>query len=122
MHSELLRFALEVAVRGGAIALAHYQTQLTVATKADASPVTAADLAAERAMRELIHTRFPADGILGEEFGAHNENANRRWIIDPIDGTRAFMRGVPLFGCLVALEVGGVATVGVIHMPALAET
>jgi histidinol-phosphatase len=120
--TEVLDFAVEVAWRAGRAALAHYQTGIASETKADASPVTAADRAAEQVARQLIAARFPADAVLGEEEGETRAGAARRWIIDPIDGTRTFVRGVPLFGVLLALEVEGEARVGVIHIPALDET
>jgi histidinol phosphatase-like enzyme (inositol monophosphatase family) len=72
--------------------------------------------------RSLIEARFPADGIVGEEFGVDRPEAARRWILDPIDGTASFIRGVPLYGVLVALEEGEDALVGVLHFPALGET
>lgn len=119
---EDLDFAVDLAWRAGRVALGHYQTGIAAAAKDDASPVTEADRAAERLLRELIESRFPSDGILGEEYGALRAAADRRWIVDPIDGTRSFIRGMPLFGCLVALEEQGKPVVGVMHFPALAET
>jgi histidinol-phosphatase len=119
---DLLDFAVEIAWRAGRATLPHYQTGVTVETKADETPVTAADRAAERTARALIETRFPGDAILGEEEGESREGAARRWIIDPIDGTRAFMRGVPFFGVMLALEIEEDAALGVIHFPALDET
>jgi histidinol-phosphatase len=117
-----LDFAVEVAWRAGRAALAHYQTGITAETKPDASPVTAADRGAEAIARQLIAARFPYDSILGEEEGESLAGAARRWIIDPIDGTRTFLRGVPLFGVMIALEEEGVATIGVLHFPALDES
>jgi histidinol-phosphatase len=119
---DLLDFAVEVAWRAGLETLAHYQTGVAAETKPDASPVTAADRAAEATARRLIEARCPADAILGEEEGEAREGADRRWIIDPIDGTRSFMRGVPLYGVLIAMEAGDDAVLGVMHFPALAET
>ena len=119
---DLLDFAVEVAWRGGRATLAHYQTGVVVDTKSDDTPVTAADRAAERVMRELIELRYPHDAIIGEEEGATRADAARRWIIDPIDGTRTFVRGVPLYGVLLAVEADDDAVVGVMHFPALAET
>lgn len=118
----LLEFAVEVAWRAGRVTLAHFQTGIAAETKADASPVTVADREAERLARELIEARFPQDGILGEEFGATRPDAARRWILDPIDGTRSFVRGVPFYGVMLALEEGGDAVLGVLHFPALGET
>lgn len=117
-----LDLAVEVAWRAGRAALAHYQTGIAAEAKADQSPVTAADRAAETLARQLIEHRYPGDSILGEEEGESRPGAARRWIVDPIDGTRTFLRGVPLFGVLVALEQEGTSVVGVIHFPALDET
>jgi histidinol-phosphatase len=117
-----LDFAVEVAWRAGRAALAHYQTGITAETKPDASPVTAADRAAESLARDLIEERFPDDSILGEEGGEVLRGTARRWIIDPIDGTRTFLRGVPFFGVMIALEQDGTSVLGVIHFPALEET
>ncbi|HUF49929.1 MAG TPA: histidinol-phosphatase [Longimicrobiales bacterium] len=117
-----LDFAVEVAWRAGRASLAHYQTGISAQAKADASPVTAADHEAERIVRDLIGTRYPADAILGEEEGETRSGAERRWILDPIDGTRTFVRGVPFFGVLLALEVQADAMLGVMHFPALDET
>jgi histidinol-phosphatase len=119
---DLMDFGVEVAWRAGRATLAHYQTGIAADTKPDRSPVTAADRAAEQTARQLIETRFPADAILGEEEGESREGAERRWIIDPIDGTRAFVRGVPFFGVLIALEIEAEAVLGVMHFPALGET
>jgi histidinol phosphatase-like enzyme (inositol monophosphatase family) len=119
---DVLDFAVEVAWRAGRSALAHYQTGIASETKPDDSPVTEADRAAEQSARQLIARRFPADAILGEEAGETHAGADRRWILDPIDGTRTFVRGVPLFGVLLALEVEADAVLGVMHCPALGET
>ena len=117
-----LDFAVEVAWRAGRATLAHYQTGISAETKPDESPVTAADRAAERVARDLIETRFPRDAIVGEEEGETRAGADRRWILDPIDGTRTFVRGVPFYGVLVALELDDDAVIGVMHFPALDET
>jgi histidinol-phosphatase len=119
---DLMDFGVEVAWRAGRAALAHYQTGIAAETKADRSPVTAADRAAEQVARGLIGLRFPGDAILGEEEGESGAGSGRRWIIDPIDGTRAFVRGVPLYGVLIALEVDQRAVLGVMYFPALDET
>ena len=118
----LLEFAVEVAWRAGRVALAHYQTGIAAQTKPDASPVTEADRGAEQIARDLIETKFPHDGIVGEEFGAVRPDATRRWILDPIDGTKTFIHGVPMFGCLIAVEEANEAVVGVMYFPALDET
>ena len=119
---DLLDFAVDVAWRGGRATLAHYQTGIVAELKSDASPVTAADRAAERVMREHITRNYPDDAILGEEEGATRDSGERRWILDPIDGTRTFLRGVPFYGVLVAVEADDEAVLGVMHFPALGET
>ena len=121
-HGSLLEFAVEVAWRAGKVTLAHYQTGISAETKPDHSPVTLADRAAEQMARDLISTRFAHDSILGEELGQTNPGASRRWILDPIDGTRSFIHGVPLYGVLLAVEDDGEPVLGVIHFPALDET
>ena len=117
-----LEFAVDVARRAGQVTLRHFREGVRTEMKPDASPVTEAAREAERLCRRLIADRFPEDGVLGEEYGAERSGASRRWIVDPIDGTRSFVRGTPLYGVLLALEVDGAALVGVIHFPALAET
>lgn len=119
---ELTEFAVEVARAAGRVAQSYYQKGLRADSKADHSPVTVADLESERVAREMIRSRYPADGILGEEFGEEQPGADRRWILDPIDGTRTFIRGAPLWGTMVAIELDGGPLVGVLHFPALAET
>lgn len=121
-YRDLLDFAVEVAWRAGRVSLAHYQTGIAAEAKSDDSPVTAADRESERIARALIEARFPHDGIVGEEQGEARPGADRRWILDPIDGTRSFIRGVPLYGVLLALEEEGDAVIGVMHFPALDET
>jgi len=94
---------------------------LQVDQKRDLTPVTDADRGAEEILRQRIHEAYPADGIFGEEFGEEPGRSGCRWIIDPIDGTKAFVRGVPLFGTLVALECQREPVMGVCHFPALGE-
>lgn len=121
----LMEAAADVARVAGDVALRHFHTALTVEWKADGSPVTVADRGAERAAREWIESRFPLDGILGEELGVARPDASRRWIVDPIDGTKSFVRGVPLWGTLVAAveRVGDEERVvaGAAYFPALGE-
>lgn len=119
---ELLELAVGIAIAAGEVAMQLYGGRLEADRKADDSPVTRADRDAERLCRRLIEDRFPEDGILGEEFGEARAGARRRWILDPIDGTRSFVHGVPLFGVLVAVEEDGRPLVGVMHFPALEET
>ncbi len=109
--------------------LAHYsgdfirplfrQPSVTVETKADHSPVTIADRGAEQLMRERIAKRFPTHGIVGEEFGSEREDAEFVWVLDPVDGTKAFITGVPLWGTLIALLHQGQPVLGCIHQPVL---
>ena len=111
----------ELARLTGDIALGHYRSHLVVDTKADGSPVTIADRAAETAAREWVRRYFPDDGVLGEEFGEERPDARRRWIIDPIDGTKSFVRGTPLWGSLVALCEGEQVLAGAAYFPAIGE-
>ncbi len=113
--------AAELAKLAGDIALKHYRSGLAVETKSDGSPVTAADRAAETAAREWVNKYFPDDGLLGEEFGIDRPDAKRRWIIDPIDGTKTFVRGTPLWGSLVALCEGERVLAGAAYFPAVGE-
>lgn len=117
----LLVAAEELARLTGSVALQHYRSALSVERKADGSPVTAADRGAEQAAREWVRRRFPDDGVLGEEFGEERAGAPRRWIIDPIDGTKSFVRGVPLWGSLVALCEGETVLAGAAFFPAVDE-
>ena len=118
---EVLDFATDAAWQAGRITLRYFQTGVEVEEKADESPVTAADKGAETKLRELIETRFPNDGIVGEEHGDKKGTSGRRWILDPIDGTKSFVHGVPLYGVLVGVEVEDEPAVGVVHFPALNE-
>ncbi len=118
----ILEAALEWAEEAGALTLRHFGTPLPSDTKGDGTPVTIADRAAETLLRNRIGARYPDHGILGEEFGATNPGATIRWILDPIDGTRSFVRGVPIYGVLIGVEVDGAPAVGVAHFPALGET
>ena len=99
-----LEFAVETAWQAGRITTRYFQTGTEVFSKEDASPVTAADRESEQLMRERIMRYYPQDGVLGEEFGELNTGSKRRWILDPIDGTKSFVHGVPLYGVLLALE------------------
>ena len=114
-----LRFAHEAADEADRLALAAFQTDLDVQEKADGSFVTQADRAIEQAVRSRLAGRFPGHGVVGEEYGETDRGAPVRWYLDPIDGTHNFMRGVPLFGTLLAVEVDGELQAGVISAPAL---
>ena len=98
-----------------------FRTAVSSERKADRSPVTEADRAAEEAMRRLIQSEFPGDGIHGEEFGVQVGTSGRTWVLDPIDGTTAFMAGRPIFGTLIALVVEGWPVLGVIDQAILGE-
>jgi histidinol-phosphatase len=117
----LLDFAVELARGAGRITLKYFRKTPETTTKTDGSYVTIADREAEAYIRGQIAARFPDDGILGEEEGESHGRSGRRWIIDPIDGTFAFVHGVPFYGVLIALEVDTEMTVGVINIPALDE-
>jgi len=110
-----------VARVAGEVALRHYHRGVTVETKGDGTPVSVADREAEDAARRWLELRFPADGILGEEQGSARPDARRRWILDPIDGTKTFVRGVPLWGTLVALAEGESVLAGAAFFPAVNE-
>ena len=113
--------AAELARLTGTVALRYYRSRLTVETKSDGSPVTKADREAETAARAWVRSRFPDDGILGEELGEERPGARRRWVIDPIDGTKSFVRGTPLWGSLVALCEGTRVLAGAAYFPAVDE-
>jgi len=118
---ELLAFAMELARGAGDITLKYFRRRPQTSTKADGSYVTIADREAESYLRRQIAERFPDDGILGEEEGEHEGRSGRRWIVDPIDGTFAFVHGVPFYGVLIALEIDGEPAIGVVNIPALNE-
>ncbi len=117
-----LDFAIAAAKAAGAIALRYFQDgSLRVETKLDKSVVTEADRLAERQIRAAISQDFPQDAIVGEEYGTTKGDSGWTWYLDPIDGTQAFVRGVPLFGTLIGAEYRGESRVGVIFLPALGE-
>ena len=118
---ELLEFAVMLARGAGDITLKYFRKQPETSTKSDGSYVTIADREAESYLRRQIAERFPDDGILGEEEGELTGRSGRRWILDPIDGTFAFVHGVPFYGVLIALETENEMSVGVINIPALGE-
>jgi histidinol-phosphatase len=118
-----LNQARAAALEAGKLILPYYQSSgLTVDRKRDSSPVTIADRKAEEFLRAGIAREFPKDSILGEEFGEQPGTSGFRWILDPLDGTKSFIHGVPLFGTLVGVEFNGVCVAGVCHFPALGET
>jgi myo-inositol-1(or 4)-monophosphatase len=121
-YREHLDFATDLAFRAGKLTLGYYQSGVRPDFKADDTPVTAADRLAEELIRGEIEKRYPQAAIVGEEFGVEgSEEASHRWYIDPIDGTKSFMRGVPLYSVLIGLEIEGRVEVGVAYFPALDE-
>ncbi len=115
-------FARHAARKAGQHTLKYFQGDFEVDRKGDESPVTIADREAEQLVRKLIEESFPGDSILGEEFDDKDGSSPFRWIIDPIDGTKSFISGVPLYTTLVAVEYEGRGVIGVIEIPALGES
>ena len=116
-----LAFAQAACDAADAVSLGHFRRDLEVMTKPDRSFVTVADQAVERLIRERIQAAYPEHGLVGEEYGQEGRAARCRWYIDPIDGTHNYIRGVPLFGTLLALEIEGELQLGVVSAPALRE-
>jgi histidinol-phosphatase len=116
-----LAFAQAACDVADGLALGHFRRDLEIMTKPDHSFVTIADQAVERLIRERILAAYPDHGLVGEEYGSEAGSARCRWYIDPIDGTHNFIRGIPLFGSLLALEVDGELQLGVVSAPALRE-
>ena len=116
-----LEIARRIAAQAGRQALENQARGFESETKPDDSPVTSADRANEQLITRLLGEAFPDDGILGEEGATREARSGRRWIIDPIDGTRSFMRGIPLWGVMLALEAEGAVVVGVCNLAALGE-
>jgi histidinol phosphatase-like enzyme (inositol monophosphatase family) len=115
-------FAIELANASGDFIKPHFgDTALAIDTKSDASPVTIADRGAEALMRKMIEARHPDHGILGEEYGGDRTDAEFVWVLDPVDGTKAFTTGCPLFGTLIALLYRGEPCLGIIHQPVLGQ-
>jgi histidinol-phosphatase len=120
----LLDFATELAYDAGRLTLGYFGRSaegLGLEHKADASPVTVADREAEALIRRRLAARYPEHAVVGEEFGDDARTASHRWLVDPIDGTKAFVRGVPLYGVLLGLEIDGRVEVGAAYFPALDE-
>lgn len=117
----LMEAAAEVARLAGDVAHGYFRRAIDLETKADGSPVTAADRAAEMTARDWLERRFAGDRIVGEEFGETAARSDRVWFIDPIDGTRTFVRGVPLWGTLVGVAVDGEVVAGAAYFPELEE-
>jgi len=120
--SERAEFALRLAIEASRVTLKYFRTDaFQVERKTDRSPVTLADKEAETKVRELVAEHYPEDAILGEEFGEATGKSEYEWIIDPIDGTKSFISGVPLYSTLIGLTRNGIPTLGVIAIPAMGE-
>ena len=117
MRTDDIALAHRLADAAGAAIRPLFRAAFTHEAKADASPVTEADRAAEAAMRSILSTERPDDGIIGEEYGAERVDASRQWVLDPIDGTVSFMAGRPIFGTLIALLQDGWPVLGIIDQP-----
>ena len=118
---EFLPFVRRLADESGALIRRYFRSGYQVEFKADASPVTIADRGAEELLRDIIMRAYPDHGILGEEFGAYNAEAEYTWVLDPIDGTKAFVTGTYLWGTLIALKKHGRPVLGVIHQPVVCD-
>ena len=117
-----LDFATETAYLAGRLTLSYFQTGVRPDLKDDNSPVTVADRQAEELIRRRIEKRYPRHAILGEEYGVkESEGDSHRWFVDPIDGTKSFVRGVPLYAVLIGLEIERTVEVGVAYFPALGQ-
>lgn len=122
MTEKRLEYALEIAKLAGELTLEYfYDPKLVVDRKEDQTPVTAADRGAELLLRKKIEERFPEDCILGEEFPTKDGSSGYRWILDPIDGTKSFIHGVPTYSNLIGIEKNGEPVIGVINLPGLGE-
>jgi histidinol phosphatase-like enzyme (inositol monophosphatase family) len=121
MTDKDLALALRLADAAGSAIRPLFRGTWSEERKADRSYVTEADRAAEAAMRAIIEAEFPADGIIGEEYGTRNEGAGRQWVLDPIDGTTSFIAGRPIFGTLIALLQDGWPVLGIIDQPVSGE-
>lgn len=117
-YKEFCKLLSEVS---GKVIKQYFREDYNIETKSDKTPVTVVDKKAEEVMRELIMKEFPNHGILGEEFGAHNEDSEYQWILDPIDGTKSFICGAVTFGTLIGLLKNGEPILGVINQPILDE-
>ena len=119
VYEEELSFTNRVADRAADIAMSYFRSRFDVKIKPDMTPVTEADLAVEEMFRKEVSVVFPSDVVVGEEHGI--AEGDRRWVIDPIDGTKNFTDGVPIWGTLIALQIGGRGVLGVASAPAMGE-
>lgn len=116
-----MKAATEIAKIGGHHTLKYFKKEVEVISKADDSPVTIADRETEQLIRQEIKKRYPEHGIIGEEFGTENEDSNIQWVLDPIDGTKSFIHGVPFYTTLIGILIDNEPQVGIIYAPALEE-
>jgi histidinol-phosphatase len=114
--------AIDITRKAGQVALRYFDTQLNVEFKADTSPVTIADRQTEQTLRDALQAAFPGDAFFGEEYGEQPGTTGYRWILDPIDGTRSFVRGIPIWAVLVGLEYQGEMIAGVVEAAPLGHT
>jgi len=119
--SQYRSFAADIAYRAGRFTLGYFGCGVKAEKKADHTPVTEADRGAEKMIREAISKAFPTHGILGEEFGETNAGAAIRWVLDPIDGTKAFVRGLPTYSVLIGVEIDNKPRAGAAYLPAMDE-
>ncbi len=120
-NQKIANHALKTVHEASVTAMSYFRQLLEVETKGDESPVTIADKTVEAQIRESLIKAYPDFGILGEEFGSENLDAETYWVVDPIDGTRSFISGLPLFGMLLGLVDKGNPVIGIVGMPALNE-
>lgn len=120
-NKQLLSAAREIAYLGGQHTLTYFKKDIEVISKADDSPVTVADRETEKLIRKEILSRFPDHGIIGEEFGKTNEDSPIQWVLDPIDGTKSFIHGIPFYTTLIGIMIKNEPQVGIIYAPALDE-
>lgn len=118
---ELIRFAEELADASRALILSRFRQNIDIEMKEDDTPVTEADLDVETLIREMIADRYPSHGVIGEEHPSNLNSADHIWVIDPIDGTRSFIAGRPVFGTLIALTVDAAPVLGVVDIPIMRE-
>ncbi|MDZ7807528.1 MAG: inositol monophosphatase family protein [Gracilimonas sp.] len=121
MTKELLDTAIEIARIGGEHTLKYFKKDINIISKEDDTPVTVADRETEQVIRKEILKRYPDHGIVGEEFGKTNEGSNITWVLDPIDGTKSFIHGVPFYTTLIGVLIDNEPQVGIIYAPALDE-
>ena len=118
---DFVEFAHRLADAAGEIVRPAARSRRVVHRKADASPVTETDRAVEMRLREMIACRYPDHGVIGEEFGDDRRDAEHVWVLDPVDGTTAFIAGLPVFGTLIGLARGGRPVLGIVDQPATRE-